>query len=71
MEKAAGQSTPAAIKDDTGSAGAHGRTFPLLIRLQLHLLSELIASGLENSSIALISTFSYVTFYFILILNAV
>lgn len=29
-QKAAGLSPPAAIKDDTVSAGAHGRTFPLL-----------------------------------------
>lgn len=44
---------------------------PCSISLQLHLLSELTASGLWNSSIALISTFSYVNFYFILILSAV
>lgn len=36
-----------------------------------HLSSQLTASGLWNSSIALISAFSYVSFYFILILNAV
>lgn len=44
---------------------------PCSIRLQLHLLSELTASGLWNSSSALISPFSYVSFYFILILSAV
>lgn len=44
---------------------------PCSVRLQLHLLSELTASGLWNTSIALISTFSHVSFYFILILNAI
>lgn len=44
---------------------------PCSVRLQLHLLSELTASGLWNTSIALISTFSHVYFYFILILNVV